>query len=576
MRASADQQRAFLFGVRPSVSAAAAAGLSLTALLAPEGRPWLFLGLALCVLGVAAVSAFAGWRLPAAWVIRAGLLIDTGLLAAAGVDLQEPYRLALGYLWPIGIAAVVLGGLDAAVFIACALVAVAITPVAVGYAVEPQLLGGTEAGLMLLGAALAAATRRGRQAEALLAEQAAQEAQALAISERMRSSLRRDAVLRATVAELGRSGDLAACTLLVHGSGDRDGQPESFSWPPAVSGRIGKAAGGLALAALQTDEPVELEDGGHEAGSQGELRSLLTSCGLHSGFAAPLGWGGETVAAVGFVAGDRRNWRREVLPLLERLGPQLAAALAQADAYEQQQQTIAALEEFDEQRQQIVAAVSHELRTPVAATLGFLETVLARPQLSADERRRFLHEAADGARRLARLVDDLLVLTRTERRALPLVRERVEPARLLERALSGLIVPDGREISFHAEGNCAVAGDADRLLQVLTNLVSNAILHGRGKISVRCRSDQDRVVVIEVADEGPAIPPALRDHLFVPFARFGANESTGLGLAIARSLTEAHGGSLSYRVHPGPPAFVLKLPASDAHETAGMATAVAG
>ncbi len=151
------------------------------------------------------------------------------------------------------------------------------------------------------------------------------------------------------------------------------------------------------------------------------LRRRLAGRGVRAAVGYPIVWRDRTVAALGLASEEIRAWEREALPLLDRLAPQLSAALAQAEAYEQQQRTIATLEEFGEQRQQLVAAVSHELRTPVTATLGFLETLLLRPGLGDDDRRRFLHEAASGARRLARLVDDLLVLTRTERRTLPLV-----------------------------------------------------------------------------------------------------------------------------------------------------------
>jgi signal transduction histidine kinase len=320
----------------------------------------------------------------------------------------------------------------------------------------------------------------------------------------------------------------------------------------------------LALAALERAQPFVIDDVEADEELFEPQRRLLAAHGFRSGFAYPIGWGERMIGAVGVAGDGARVWEREALPLLERLAPQVAAALAQAEAFAQQQRTIAALESLNEQRQRLVATVSHELRTPVTATLGFLETLLLRAQLSEDDRRRFLHEAAAGARRLARLVDDLLVLTRTERRTLPVIRERLEPNRLLEQVLAGLIVPDGRAVTFRSDGDCAVAGDPDRLLQVLANLLSNAIAHGRGEISVSCHQQEGRVT-IAVADDGPNLPKAEIEQLFVPFARFGKSEGSGLGLAIARGLAEAHGGSLHYRPAQGAEkhAFVLELPAAD-------------
>jgi signal transduction histidine kinase len=100
------------------------------------------------------------------------------------------------------------------------------------------------------------------------------------------------------------------------------------------------------------------------------------------------------------------------------------------------------------------------------------------------------------------------------------------------------------------------------MLQVFTNLIANAFRHGSGRVVVSGDAAAGAVTV-EVSDEGSEIPPERVAQLFVPFARWGSSrESTGLGLAVARRIVEAHGGSLTYRppAPDRPHAFVVTVP----------------
>jgi signal transduction histidine kinase len=107
--------------------------------------------------------------------------------------------------------------------------------------------------------------------------------------------------------------------------------------------------------------------------------------------------------------------------------------------------------------------------------------------------------------------------------------------------------------------------DPDRLVQVLSNLFSNAAKHGRGSVVVNGARENGKIR-LEVSDEGPGVPAERVTDLFVPFARWGgASNSTGLGLAISRGIVEAHGGSLEYRPaeNGNRHAFVVTLPPGD-------------
>ena len=265
----------------------------------------------------------------------------------------------------------------------------------------------------------------------------------------------------------------------------------------------------------------------------------------------------DVVVAVLAVTDDRpRNWSGGVLQLLDRLAPQIGAALAQAELFAEQQKTL-------ELREELIANVSHELRTPLTSTIGFLRT-LERPDMTFtdEERSRFLGTARGEAERLAELVADLLDLTRLQRGALALNRQVVRLKVVVDQAALGLELPAGRQLQVELGDDVRAEADPNRLVQVMTNLISNAIKHGEGAVIVSGGRDNGDVTFL-VTDEGPGVPADRVAELFVPFARWGeAKDSTGLGLAIARGIIQAHGGSLEYRQAENgtPHAFVVALP----------------
>ncbi len=135
----------------------------------------------------------------------------------------------------------------------------------------------------------------------------------------------------------------------------------------------------------------------------------------------------------------------------------------------------------------------------------------------------------------------------------------------MRRALRGLYLPPGRHVDVAVPGGLVAQADADRLLQVLYNLLSNALQHGEGTIAVAAARENGHVT-LEVSDEGAGVPLERVGDLFVPFARSSDAHGTGLGLAIARGIMEAHGGSLTYRPRQNgrAHAFVVSLQSAEA------------
>jgi len=205
-------------------------------------------------------------------------------------------------------------------------------------------------------------------------------------------------------------------------------------------------------------------------------------------------------------------------------------------------------------RRELTANVSHELRTPLTSIKGFAETLLGGAMADADASRRFLGIIDSEASRLMKLVDDLMDLSRLESRVVPMEPVPVELESLVTQALSRMRPQADRHgIVLIAEGigPDAVLADRDRILQVLTNLLDNAIKFtpDGGTVTVAWRPGGPEAIV-SVSDTGRGIPQDDLPRVFDRFYRVERSRSregggTGLGLAIAKHIVEAHGGRIS-------------------------------
>ncbi len=226
-----------------------------------------------------------------------------------------------------------------------------------------------------------------------------------------------------------------------------------------------------------------------------------------------------------------------------------------------------------ETERRFVADASHEIRTPAAVIRSSAE-VLQREELVGAAGRPLVDDIVGEADRLGRLVEDLLALAASEQGALTVEMaplDLVELIRTAARRATPLAEARGLRIAGPADAAAPIPiqGDGDRLMQVVLILVDNAMRHSPagGLVTVGAGREPAGRARIEVLDEGPGIPPHLRDKIFEPFARLPASRAradagSGLGLAIARRLVELHGGTLAVGDGPGGGArFVLELPA---------------
>jgi two-component system, OmpR family, sensor kinase len=204
-----------------------------------------------------------------------------------------------------------------------------------------------------------------------------------------------------------------------------------------------------------------------------------------------------------------------------------------------------------------VADASHELRTPVTSIRGYAEMfrrgARERPADLANVMRRIEQEGE----RMGELVEELLLLARLDQ-GLPLEREPVDLSAVVDAAVdAGRAADPERPIEVDAQRPLLVLGSDTRLRQVVDNLLGNARVHTPAGTPIHVRlATEDKQVVLEVADEGPGVPAEEADRIFERFYRTDRSRTrskggAGLGLAIVRSLVEAHTGAVAYRPRPG-------------------------
>jgi signal transduction histidine kinase len=224
------------------------------------------------------------------------------------------------------------------------------------------------------------------------------------------------------------------------------------------------------------------------------------------------------------------------------------------------------LEEAEELERNFLMTVSHELRTPLTAIRGHVEALREGVADDHASRAESLGVIAAESSRLERLVGDVLDLAKLDTRRFTLRREEVDMGRLLERAYSAFAEEARRRgIDYRQEigARPVIVADGDRVLQIISNLLSNAFrwTPDGGRVALALEQE-DGTVSVAVQDSGPGIPEDEIDRIFRPFwTRDGLG--TGLGLAIARELATAHGGRIVLDTEPGRGTrFKLVLPAA--------------
>ena len=228
------------------------------------------------------------------------------------------------------------------------------------------------------------------------------------------------------------------------------------------------------------------------------------------------------------------------------------------------------LKQLERTREDFVANVSHELRTPLSLIKGYVETLLDGARNDPQIAERFLKIIERNAERLDLLIQDLLTISALESGRMKLDLQPVELRPLVEKVFSDLNAKAvGKNVRLVNElPKLTASADANRLDQVLANLVDNAIKYGRteGTVTVGGKRLDDGKLEIFVQDDGPGIPAESLDRVFERFYRVDKARSrdqggTGLGLSIVKHIAQAHGGEVWAKSEPGKGAtFFFTLP----------------
>jgi len=261
------------------------------------------------------------------------------------------------------------------------------------------------------------------------------------------------------------------------------------------------------------------------------------------------------------------------LELMMTVAHQVAIALDNASAYEQIEdlnvglevkvrERTAELEQADCLRSQFLSHVSHELKTPLTSIKGFLQNLLDELTGPLNEKQqRYLSRMLDNSNRLIRMIEDLLDRTRIQSGRLDLVPSEIDLGHCVADAVEQLrLLAQAKHQTLEAVAPpipLIVWADRDRLIQIVTNLLQNAVKFTPedGSIMVTVRQETQTLAGVSVLDTGPGIPPEFLEQVFDPFFRVKQARSgvkgLGLGLSIVRRLVELQGGTIVARSKPG-------------------------
>jgi signal transduction histidine kinase len=365
---------------------------------------------------------------------------------------------------------------------------------------------------------------------------------------------------------LAVTGGERAFLLLVEPSGQHEVRAFRNIGPDAIEDPAFRGSRGIVDEVARTGRTVCVTDVADDV--RFRSRRSVRELGLRSMICVPLQMGGRVigVAYVDSARADGQLFRSDVATV-EALAAQAAIAIETARLYQDLKG-----------KNELIGILAHELRTPLTAILGFTELLERVQSLAPDRRERYLGAVKEHGERMNRLIQQVLDLSRLGSDTVQWAFRAIEPAALVVPTVLGLepvAAARGVQLATEvAEGLPAIAADRDRLVQVLSNLVANAVSFSEAgaAVTVTVRSAElpggRPAVEIRVRDEGPGIPSSEVPTLFEPFVRgSGAVErpGAGLGLHICQTIVRRHGGRIWVETRRGGGStFVFQIPAVEA------------
>jgi signal transduction histidine kinase len=309
--------------------------------------------------------------------------------------------------------------------------------------------------------------------------------------------------------------------------------------------RPGEGLAGLAFAEAK---PIIIND--YQASDLARRRGR--DRGLRAGLGVPLIPSGKPLGVLLISSyEDATQFSEDDARLLDLFGDQAAAALMTAEAFEEQGKAVAELERVSKVKSEFVAIVSHEFRTPLTGIQGFSE-MMRDEDLTVDELKEYATDINKDARRLNRLVNEMLDLSRMESGRIQLSLEPIDLNAVIQ-DVANTMQPTTPKHQFKVRLDKAlpsIMADRDKITQVVTNLANNAVKYAPegGEIVLMTRAEGN-LAHLMVSDNGIGMPKEMVERVFEPYSRVehGAARvisGTGLGLPIARQIVKLHGGRI--------------------------------
>ena len=318
------------------------------------------------------------------------------------------------------------------------------------------------------------------------------------------------------------------------------------------------SAGGVVAQVFRSGATTHIESIGTHSGQLGVIKEL----GLREVIIAPLKVEGHTVGVLAVGDPEVGHFGDDRMDELSSLAAPAALVVSQLGRYEAAAEMSRRMKEVAQMKTDFVSVVSHELRSPLTSIIGSLDTV-ARPGVSVEATDDLLGSARRQARRLQRLIEDLLIVSRLDRAALPIHLELLKLEPFLQEIVTSSALENASLLVEPAD--ISVTVDPDHFGRVFINLLDNASKYAPGSpVEIVARTFRGRAI-IEVIDHGEGIPEDMRSRIFERFTQLEHSDTrtrggTGLGLSIVKGLVEAMGGQVGIRETLGGGAtFVVTL-----------------
>ncbi len=224
-----------------------------------------------------------------------------------------------------------------------------------------------------------------------------------------------------------------------------------------------------------------------------------------------------------------------------------------------------------QRKSDLITYLAHDMRTPLASIIGYLSLLDEVPEMPAEQKARYVGITLDKAYRLEQLIEEFFEVTRFNLQTIVLNKQKLDLKLLLQQMADEfypLVESGGKSIKVETPDMLLYKGDGDKLARVFNNIIKNAVSYSYDDTAIIIRATEESgTIVTEVISKGDPIPEHQQKQIFEKFFRLDSSRSTqtggaGLGLAIAKEIVDAHGGTLSVKSDERATVFTVSLPAA--------------